>query len=123
MENIEHFCSFKRKTVEEVLNLLQPGTLVKMKGTRDGGGLREIIEVKSRKSTTWDAETQTRRPCMYHEVIAWQITHVWYKRDENGNPQVERLERANQVTTHMLNKVVGILGLNLKGKLEVVDRF
>lgn len=123
MIQLPHYCSFRRKSVEEVLALLQPGTLVKIKGTRDGHGMREIIEVKSRKSTWWDEEQKKYVPCMYHEIVAWQINKVWYKRDENGVPHINKMERANQVTTHMLDKAVGLLGCNPKGRLEVVDRF
>lgn len=114
---------FKRKSIEEVLALLQPGTFVKVKGTRDGHGMREIIEVKARPTLRYDDATKSYVPDTYYEVVAWQINKVHWKRDENGVPQIDRKDRATQVTTHMLDKLVGIYGLDAKGKLVIADRF
>jgi hypothetical protein len=114
---------FKHKTVSQALELLQPGTFVKVKGTRDGHGMREIIEVKSRPTRRYDAATKSYVADTYYEVVAWQINRVWFKRDENSVAFIDQKDRASQVTTHMLDKIVGIYGVDANGKLIIQDRF
>lgn len=66
---------------------LKPGMLLKMRGCKDGTGLREFIR--------WDGEN----------LVCWQIKQIPHR---GPNGMEIRLENANIVTTHMADKVAGV---------------
>ena len=78
----ESYC----QRVVAALRNLQPGTLIKMRGCRDGKGLREFIR--------WDSDDS---------LVCWQIIRSPHRADI----------KSNQVTTHMPDKVSWIM---LNGK-------
>jgi len=110
---------FKNKTVEEVVSLLKPGTLIRCKGTRDGNGLREVVEVKSRKAISFP----DRIEYISYEVICWQVKMVNYRTNELGIKEISVVEKNAQVTTHGLDKVIGLVNIDNRGKLIISDRF
>ena len=74
--------------------LLKPGMLLKMKGCKDGRGLREFIK--------WDNNDN---------LVCWQISHRVWSEVIGGGKVVRRetTEKTNQVTTHMADKVSWVL--------------
>lgn len=91
-----------RALVVKLKKFLKPGMKLKMKGCKDGLGLREFIR--------WDERDN---------LVCWQI-QVLRQRVANGYSRSE--ERTNQVTTHMADKVQRIYvngtGLQVKSILN-----
>ncbi len=85
--------------------LLKPGMRLKMKGCKDGQGIREFIE--------WDENDN---------LVCWQLRQT--RRLKNGMaPQLGytvNIEKTNQVTTHMPDKVTRIL---VDGKAQPIKSF
>jgi hypothetical protein len=72
---------------------LVPGMLLKMRGCRDGGGLREFIK--------WDGD----------KVVCWQVvSRRWWKATGRGDSgsYVTTFENTHQATTHMVDKIAGV---------------
>ena len=83
--------------------LLKPGMMLKMKGCKDGLGLREFIR--------WEDDN----------LVCWQLSR---RREWNPNTKLftYKEERTNQVTTHMADKVSRVFingtGLLIKSILK-----
>jgi hypothetical protein len=87
----------KDKENKKILKVLQqvvtPGTMLKMRGCKDGNGIREFIR--------WENDY----------LVCWQILRrrVWRgKPDGTGGSFVYQDTKSNQVTTHMPDKVARI---------------
>jgi len=91
-----------RVLIVKLKRFLKPGMTLKMRGCKDGQGIREFI--------SWDTNDN---------LVCWQIKVV-RQRVANGYSRSE--ERTNQVTTHMANKVSRIFvngtALQVKSILE-----
>lgn len=92
----------ERALVVKLKRFLKPGMKLKMRGCKDGLGLREFIK--------WDQNDN---------LVCWQL-QVTRQRVANGYSRFE--ERTNQVTTHMANKVSRIFvdgtGIQVKSILK-----
>lgn len=75
--------------LEKLRLVLKPGMRLKMKGCKDGVGLREFIEFGKN-----------------NHLVCWQLLR---RRTWNGKVAVYDVARSNQVTTHMPNKVSWVL--------------
>lgn len=75
------------RLVASLKAFLKPGMKLKMRGCKDGTGIREFIK--------WDGNS----------LVCWQI--IRRRSFVAGNPRAPRVEEfnTNQVTTHMANKV------------------
>lgn len=75
----------ERALIVKLKKFIKPGMKLKMRGCKDGTGIREFI--------SWDTNDN---------LVCWQIS-LQRQRIANGYYRSE--ERTNQVTTHMANKV------------------
>jgi len=91
-----------QKVLTALIKLLKPGMMLKMKGCKDGVGIREFIR--------WDDNDN---------LVCWQILR---RRSWNGKVAVYDQGRTNQVTTHMADKVSRVYvdgtGLEIKSIIK-----
>lgn len=117
-ENIERdrrmnafFAEQKRKNEEKEKNrdlfyqslkrVLAPGMLIKMKGCKDGQGLREFIR--------WDGEY----------LVCWQIKMQRQRQGGGRGNYITQQINTNVVTTHMADKVSGVYGKTSKQLIPI----
>ena len=93
------------RIVAGLKTFLKPGMKLKMRGCKDGSGIREFIK--------WDGDY----------LVCWQISRQRrYIQEGMGGRWVTEETKTNQVTTHMADKVARIFvdgtGLQVKSILK-----
>jgi hypothetical protein len=87
---------YRPKLTEWAIENLKPGMHVKMRGCRDGHGLREIIELK----------TETRGYGRMPTIVCWQLDFKFWVPRKNELPDQKPI-RMNR-TEHLMDKILGI---------------
>ena len=89
---------YRPKLIEWAKENLKPGMHVKMRGCRDGHGLREVIELKT------DSRGYGRMPT----IVCWQLDFkFWQRRTSVLNLPDQTPIRVSR-TEHLMDKIIGI---------------
>jgi hypothetical protein len=87
---------YRPKLIAWATKNLKPGMHVKMRGCRDGHGLREIIELK----------TDTRGYGRMPTIVCWQLDFKFWPRSGRILPDQEPIRVSRN--EHLMDKVIGI---------------
>ena len=81
---------------KNILDALKPGMFVKVKGARDGVGIRRVVRIDN---------PEAEFPSVV--CIQWSLSSpIWRK-----YPTIKTIYRKDQMTTHMLDKVTHIVSV------------